>query len=85
MKNKLTKNFIFLFLMQMANLLLPLISLPYLSRVLQPEGFGLIVFAQSLIQYFVILTDFGFNLSATRQVSINRENPEKLKQIFNSV
>lgn len=85
MHNKLTKNFIFLFLMQMANLLLPLISLPYLSRVLQPEGFGLIVFAQSFIQYFVILTDFGFNLSATRQVSIYREDPEKLKQIFNSV
>lgn len=85
MQNKLTKNFTFLFLMQMANLLLPLISLPYLSRVLQPEGFGLIIFAQSFIQYFVILTDFGFNLSATRQVSIYRENPEKLKQIFNSV
>ncbi|PGM36401.1 flippase [Bacillus cereus] len=85
MHNKLTKNFIFLFLMQMANLLLPLISLPYLSRVLQPEGFGLIIFAQSFIQYFVILTDFGFNLSATRQVSIYREDPEKLKQIFNSV
>jgi PST family polysaccharide transporter len=46
----------------------------YLVRVLEPEKFGLIAFSQVFVGYFMILTDYGFNLSATRDTSINREN-----------
>ncbi len=84
-RRRLLGNMASLFTLQGANYLLPLITLPYLVRVLGTEKFGLIAFAQAFIQYFVIITDYGFNLSATRDVAINRDDPEKLGKIVFSV
>lgn len=82
---RLAENILSLTVLQGLNYLLPLLTLPYLTRVLGPEKFGLVAFAQALAQYFVIITDYGFNLSATRDISIHREDPARLRAIFNSV
>ena len=84
-KKRLLKNFVSLSLIQGMNYVFPLITLPYLIRILGPEKFGVIVFAQALIQYLNILTDYGFNLSATREISTQRENKEKVSEIFSAV
>jgi polysaccharide transporter, PST family len=82
---KLFENFISLYILQGTNYLLPLITFPYLSRVLGPENFGLISFANAFVAYFIALTDFGFNLSATRQVAIHKSDKSKVNEIFSSV
>lgn len=84
-RKKLLENFFSLAFLQGANYILPLITLPYLVRVLGPSNYGIIAFALSLVQFFVIFTDYGFNLTATKQISINRQKNIDLSKIFNSV
>lgn len=64
---------------------MPLITIPYLIRVLGPDNFGRLAFAQSFIQYLVITTNYSFDLSATRAVALARDDPHELSQLFCSV
>lgn len=84
-RKKLLTNFSSLTILQIANYIFPLILFPYLVRIFGPEKYGLISFAGAFVTYFSILTDFGFNFSATQSVSVNRENSKELSKIFGSV
>src|SRR5690348_11759554 len=81
-KRALFENMLSLLVLQGANYVLPLITLPYLVRVLGTAHYGLLVFAQAFAGYFVILTDFGFNLTATRQVAVHQDDPDQIRRIF---
>lgn len=82
---KILENIVSLTGLQFASYILPLITLPYLTYVLGPDRFGLTQYAISLITYFQMFTDYGFNLSATRELAIVREDKGKVSEIFNTV
>ena len=84
-KKRLLDNFLSLGALQIFSYVIPLINLPYLSRVLGVEKFGLVFFAIAFMEYFNILTDFGFGLSATREIAVNRHNKNSISNVFNSV
>lgn len=84
-KKKLISNFLSLSTVRILNYILPFITVPYLVRVLGPDRFGLIAFSQAFIQYFNLISDYGFDLSATREISINRDDKKMVSAIFSSV
>lgn len=75
LRSAMFQNAASLYVLQFAQYILPLITVPYLVRVLGPAGFGSVAFGQSLIAYFVIFVNYGFGLSATRKISVERHNP----------
>lgn len=82
---QLISNFISLFTLQGLNYILPLITVPYLLRVLDVELFGLLSFATAFVMYFVVITNYGFQLTGTRMVSVYRKDKEKINEIFSAV
>ncbi|MFA5806142.1 MAG: flippase [Melioribacteraceae bacterium] len=84
-RSKLFRNLLSLSFLQALNNFLPLITFPYLVRVLGPEKFGLVNFVTVFVAYFSMITDFGFNFSATQQISIYRNEKERLSAIVSAV
>jgi len=82
---RVLSNFVALSIVQASNYLVPVIILPYLFRVLGDSRYGLVEFARAVSIYFLTLTDYGFSLSATREIAMNREDPEKVSEIFSAV
>ena len=84
-RHRLIKNTAALFIVQISTYVAPMLVLPYLSRVLSKDHFGLIAFATSFNWYFMSLVDYGFNLTATRRIAIHRDDPAEISRIFSSV
>jgi len=84
-KTRLFENILSLYALQGVNYILPLLTMPYLVRIIGPGKFGLIAFAMAFTQYFLVITDYGFNLSATRQISKKRDDPGEVSKIFIAV
>ena len=84
-KKNLFVNTIALAIIQILNYVLPFITLPYLSRVLDVDKLGLVFFAQVFMDYFFRLAMFGFDFSGVRSIAINRDDKEKTNLIFNSI
>ena len=62
--------------------LTPLITAPYVSRVLKADGVGIASFAASIVQYFIIFTDFGTGIHGQREISYSRDDVEKRSIVF---
>ncbi len=81
----LARNASALYLAHALGLLVPLLTVPYLARVLRPEGWGLVVFAQSFGAWSALVLEYGFDLSGTRQVSRLRGDPVQISRFVSAV
>jgi len=81
----LASNFVYLAVLQGLNLILPLLTFPYLIRILGVEYFGLLSFSFAFITYFQIITDYGFNATGTRDISLAEGDFRKQNLIFNQI
>ncbi|MGO2119748.1 MULTISPECIES: flippase [unclassified Psychrobacter] len=78
-------NFGYLMLLQVASYIFPLLTIPYLARVIGVEGFGKIAFAAAVIVWLKTISDWGFNYTATRDVALNKNDLNKVSEIFSNV
>lgn len=84
-KKRLIENTLSLFSIQFFLLLIPLLTLPYLVRVLGYEQYGVIVFASTLVSFFISITDYSFKITATRETVEHRTNILELSKIFTEI
>jgi O-antigen/teichoic acid export membrane protein len=74
-----------LFSVQIANFLLPLLTVPYVVRIIGPDKLGLLNFSQAYVTYFSLLINYGFDMAAVRSIAANREDKEATNRIFSQV
>ena len=79
---KIVHNFIFNLVYQLLLIILPLITVPYISRVLGPQNVGIFGYTNSIVQYFILLASLSCNLYGSRQIAYVRDNKEKLNKTF---
>lgn len=82
MDRAVLKNALSLLLVQAANLVLPLITFPYLTRILGPESFGRMALSAALVSYFVLIAEYGFNLSVTKSIAEAQGDRTRISKIF---
>ena len=79
---KIIKNYFYNVGYQVLALILPLITTPYVSRVLGPDGVGINAYTNSIVQYFILLASLGISLYGNREIAYVRDNEEKLAITF---
>ena len=81
----LARNAAALYTAHVTSIALSLIAIPFLARVLRPEGWGVVVFAQSFAAVLTLLLEYGFYLSASREIARHRDDPDRVAQIVADV
>ena len=84
-EKQLLGNAAWLLLLQAVNMLLPFITVPYVTRVLGADGFGVFSIALNWMMYFQLVVEFGFNLSATKRVAEQRRDMAALRSLLSAV
>jgi polysaccharide transporter, PST family len=83
--SSLAQNTAALYGIHFTTLLLPLVTIPYLARILRPEGWGLVVFCQSFAAWLSLVLEYGFSLSATRMVAKVRTDRGRVAAVVSGV
>lgn len=76
----LKRNLVYNYILSISQVLLPIISIPYVSRILTPEGIGRISFIDSLTYYFIVIAEFGIVVYGTREVARTQHDPLQLRK-----
>lgn len=78
--NSIKKNLLMNMILTLSSYLFPLITFPYISRVLQASGYGKVNFAISIVNYFIMFASLGIPIYGVRICAINRDDKEKLSK-----
>jgi O-antigen/teichoic acid export membrane protein len=76
------KNYFYNVLVSLANILFPILSFPYASRVLGPDGIGKVQFTLSFAQYFALFATLGIPIYGVKEIAKNRNDRHKLQSVF---
>ncbi len=82
---KLLANFSWLAILEIFILIAPLITYPYLVRVLGRELYGWVITAQITASYCTVLIDFGFKRISARHIATNSDNPAKMGEVVSAI
>ena len=81
-KKNIAKNYIFNLIYQLLAIVLPLITTPYLSRVLGAEGTGIYSYTYTIVNYFVLFGSLGVALYGQREIAYAQQKKQERKKIF---
>ena len=84
-KGKVVQNTVMLYLMNFAKIALPLITLPYLTRVLSLNNYGTFTYVKTVMTYMQLIIDFGFLFSATKDIVEAGKDKKKIGSITGNV
>ena len=76
------RNYAFNLIYTVSNILFPLVTFPYVARILNPEGIGLVQFVISFTQYFGIIAAFGIPIYGTKEIAKHGDNQIDLNRVF---
>src|SRR5277367_5262767 len=82
LRNRFVHNVIALYGVQACTYALSLLTFAYLARVLGPSGWGVVVFAQAIGVVIASVVEYGFDISAARETSLQRNEPQKLSALI---
>ena len=81
-KKSITKNYIYNLAYQILIIILPIITTPYLSRVLGAENIGIYSYTLSIVTYFILFGSLGISMYAQREIAYVQEDKYKSSKIF---
>jgi PST family polysaccharide transporter len=85
LRSGIVHNIVALYGVQACTYALPLLTFPYLARVLGPSGWGVVVFAQAIGDVIASVVEYGFDISAARDTSRHRNEPKHLSALISGV
>jgi O-antigen/teichoic acid export membrane protein len=79
------KNFGFNSVLLLSQYIIPLIIFPYISRVFGVEKIGLVNYADSIVNYFILFSTMGLSIAGIREIAKNKNNPLELNKVFSEL
>jgi len=83
--NQIKKNFIYNVFYQIIRIIIPIITVPYISRILGAEGVGIYSYTYSIVDYFMLFSLLGINNYGNRSIAKVRDNKKELSKVFYSI
>ncbi len=84
-KKRTLVNFLSLAILQIGNYVLPMITLPIISRIIGPEKYGAVNYAFAFVGYFILFINAGFDLYGTRKIISFNGDKQKIQELFSRI